>query len=40
MKGAAKAIAELARDKLIRWSPEETERARKVLFGEGPPREK
>jgi pimeloyl-ACP methyl ester carboxylesterase len=40
MKGAAKAIAELARDKLIRWSPEETEQARKVLFGEGPPREK
>ena len=31
---AAKAIAELAREKLARWSPEEVEKARKVLFGE------
>ena len=31
---AVKAIAELAREKLVRWSPEETERARKVMFGE------
>jgi hypothetical protein len=27
-----KAIAELAREKLVRWSPEEVEQARKVLF--------
>lgn len=31
---AAKAISELAREKLVRWSPDETETARKVLFGE------
>lgn len=31
---AAKAIAELAREKLARWSPTETDTARKVLFGE------
>jgi hypothetical protein len=38
---AAKTITELARDKLTRWSQEETEKARKVLFSEGvPPREK
>jgi hypothetical protein len=38
---AAKAIAELAREPLARWSPEETEKARKVLFSEPvPPREK
>lgn len=30
---AIKTIAELAREKLARWSPEETEQARKVLFG-------
>jgi pimeloyl-ACP methyl ester carboxylesterase len=30
---AAKAIAELAREKLVRWSPDEVEQARKVLFG-------
>ena len=30
---AIKSITELAREKLVRWSPEETERARKVLFG-------
>ena len=37
---AIKAIAELAREKLVRWSPEETERARKALFGEMAAREK
>jgi pimeloyl-ACP methyl ester carboxylesterase len=38
---AAKTIAELAREKLARWSPEETEKVRKALFSEGvPPREK
>ncbi|MBN9119742.1 MAG: alpha/beta fold hydrolase [Planctomycetes bacterium] len=31
---AVKAIAKLTREKLTRWSPEETEQARKVLFGE------
>ena len=31
---AAKTIAELVREKLVRWSPEEVEQARKVLFGE------
>jgi hypothetical protein len=31
---AAKVIAALAREKLTRWSPEETEKARKILFGE------
>ncbi len=31
---AIKAIAELAREKLARWSPEEVETARKVLFGD------
>jgi pimeloyl-ACP methyl ester carboxylesterase len=31
---AVKAIAELAREKLVRWAPEEIEQARKVLFGE------
>lgn len=31
---AVKTIAQLAHEKLARWSPEETERARKVLFGE------
>jgi pimeloyl-ACP methyl ester carboxylesterase len=30
---SAKAIAELAREKIVRWSPEEIEKARKVLFG-------
>ncbi len=29
-----KRIAELAREKLTRWSPDEVEKARKVLFGE------
>src|SRR5262245_30206038 len=29
-----KTIAELAREKLTRWSPEEVEKARKILFGE------
>jgi hypothetical protein len=33
-----KTIAELAREKLARWSPEEVEKARKVLFGEPEPR--
>lgn len=31
---AAKTIADLAREKLTRWAPDETERARKILFGE------
>ena len=31
---SAKVIGELAREKLTRWSPEEVEKARKVLFGE------
>lgn len=31
---AAKVIAELVREKLTRWTPEETEKARKILFGE------
>lgn len=31
---AVKAVAELAREKLTRWSPEETEKARRILFGE------
>ncbi len=31
---AVKQIAELAREKLARWSPEEVDKARKVLFGE------
>jgi hypothetical protein len=30
----AKTIAELVRGKLTRWAPEETEKARKVLFGD------
>ncbi len=30
---AAKLIAELVREKLTRWTPTETERARKILFG-------
>jgi pimeloyl-ACP methyl ester carboxylesterase len=36
MQGAAsvKAIAELAREKLARWSPEEVEQARRALFAE------
>src|SRR4029079_3283563 len=36
MQSAAsvKVIAELAREKLARWSPEEVEKARKILFGE------
>jgi len=31
---AVKVIGEVAREKLTRWSPEEVERARRVLFGE------
>jgi hypothetical protein len=31
---AAKVIAELVREKLTRWSPEQTEKARRILFGE------
>jgi hypothetical protein len=31
---SVKTIAELVREKLIRWSPEEVEKARKILFGE------
>jgi hypothetical protein len=31
---AVKAIAELARERLTRWSPEEVGKARKILFGE------
>lgn len=36
MQNAAtvKTIAELVREKITRWSPEETETARKILFGE------
>lgn len=33
---AAKAIAELAREKLSRWSSDETDTARKVIYGEKP----
>jgi hypothetical protein len=31
---SVKTIAQLAREKLTRWSPEEVEKARKVLFGD------
>ena len=33
---AAKAIAELAREKLARWTPDEAGTARKVIFGDNP----
>ncbi|MBA4190436.1 MAG: hypothetical protein C0467_20815 [Planctomycetaceae bacterium] len=32
--GSVKVISELAKQKLTRWSPEEVEKAQKVLFGE------
>lgn len=32
--GSVKMIGELVREKLARWSPEEVERAKKVLFGD------
>ena len=34
---SAKVIGELAREKLTRWSEQEVNKARQVLFGEPPP---